>query len=419
MIAGAGSRAAVAAFAVTLAAAALAMPSAEAQTYKVLHTFMPGRDGREPSASLFLHRDEIFGTTYAGGGRYDGGTVFSIDKVGTETVLHSFRGWGGVHDGGGVGLPGTLVHDRAGNLYGTTYEGGASGNGVVFKLDLAGRETVLHNFLGTDGSNPYAGLIGDAARNPYGTTGYGGESNCGSLYNNEGCGTVFKMDQTGRETLLYSFKFGADGAQPYGSLIRDAAGNLYGTTTGGGNYNCPTGCGIVFKVDPNGVETEPYVFTGGRDGAIPFGGVALDAAGNLYGTTSAGGAYSEWGTVFRLDASGHETVLYNFTGGADGGGPFSGLTRDVAGNLYGTTEFGGDLSCHLFGAQGCGIVFKLDTAGKETVLHAFTGRSDGATPMGGLIVDSAGNLYGTASERGDLSCDVRHIGCGVVFEITP
>jgi uncharacterized repeat protein (TIGR03803 family) len=408
-------RTATAAWVMALALAAFGMvaTSAEAQTYKVVHIFTTGTDGADPYASLLLDRTGLYGTTYAGGGPFDGGTVFKIDKTGTEKVLHRFRGWGGVHDGGGVGLQGGLVRDPAGNLYSTTVAGGANDIGTVFKLDSSGKETVLHSFAGPEGSYPYAGLIRDAGGNLYGTT-------LGDVHCTYGCGTVFKLDRAGKVTLLYSFKGGTDGAQPYGGLVRDNEGNLYGTTLAGGSSNCDgEGCGIAFRLDMNGKETILHIFTGGSDGGNVFDGLVRNSAGNLYGTTSSGGSSPEYGIVFKLDPSGQETVLYNFTGGTDGGSPYSGLVQDVKGNLYGTTVFGGDLSCSVDGvAPGCGTVFKLDTTGRETVLYSFTGGRDGATPIGGLVIDSAGNFYGTASQRGDLSCG-SGIGCGVVFDLTP
>jgi len=273
--------------------------------------------------------------------------------------------------------------------------------------------TVLHEFKGypTDGANPFQEhLIGDSAGNLYGTTYSGGAS---------GYGVVFKLDTTGTESVLYSFTGGADGASPYAALLQDSAGNLYGTATGGGIGGCiPNGCGVVFKLDTTGTETVLYSFTGGTDGGYPGAGLIQDAAGNLYSTTFDGGA-SGAGVVFKLDTTGTETVLYSFTRGADGGGPKAGLIRDSAGNLYGTTASGGASSgC----GGGCGVVFKLDTTGTETVLHSFTGGAGGAGPSGGLSQDSTGNLYGTAEYDGVFSgddCKVSFLGCGVVFKLQP
>src|ERR1039458_5027725 len=190
--------------------------------------------------------------------------------------------------------------------------------------------------------------------------------------------------QTATETVLHHFASPPQGAYPEAGVVRDPAGNLDGTTVNGG----AAGWGVVFKLDTAGRQTVLYNFTGGADGGNPSGGVIGDSAGNFYGTTLNGGAAS-WGVVFKLDKSGHETVLYSFTGGTDGWNPSGGVIRDSAGNLYGTTQIGG--------AEGWGVVFKLDKSGQETVLYSFTGGTDGWNPSGGVIRDSAGNLYGTTS----------------------
>jgi uncharacterized repeat protein (TIGR03803 family) len=312
-------------------------------------------------------------------------------------VLHAFSGGAD----GGQPMAG-LMRDSTGNLYGTTEVGGTmsgpcatAGCGVVFKLDSTGSETVLHTFTGgADGRNPLAGLIRDSAGNLYGTTSAGG------LCSGVGCGVVFKLDPTtGKETVLYRFTGGADGAFPQASLFLDDAGILYGTTPQGGvNRGCGGGgCGVVFSLDPmTGEEKVLYTFTGGADGGEPVADLIRDSAGNFYSTASLGGIPEPCGlgcgVVFKLDSTGKETVLYTFTDGADGGVPVAGLIRDSIGNLYGTTEYGG--------APGWGVVFKLAPTGKETVLHTFTGGADGATPIAGLVRDVAGNLYGTAYQGG-------------------
>ncbi len=328
-------------------------PLAQARTYKVLYTFTGGTDGALP---------------YAG-----------------------------------------LIRDSQGNLYGTTENGGNSacqgGCGVVFKVDTSGNETVLYSFTGgADGWAPLAGLIRDAQGNLYGTTFAGGHiSGCGG----SGCGVVFKLDTAGQETALYSFKGGADGATPYAGLIRDAQGNLYGTAGGGHSGN-----GVVFKVSQAGKETVLYSFCPeGRpckDGAVPLAGLIWDSKGNLYGTTQVGGK-SRDGVVFELSPARKETVLHSFTGGNDGVYPEAGVIRDTQGNLYGTTWAGG--------AHDGGTVFELSPTGKETVLYSFTGAADGRLPTAGVIRDAQGNLYGTTSRAGNVSdCGS---GCGVVFEVSP
>jgi uncharacterized repeat protein (TIGR03803 family) len=229
---------------------------------------------------------------------------------------------------------------------------------------------------------------------------------------------VFELDPTGKETVLYNFTGGADGFEPNGDLVRDSEGNLYGTAFEGGSSNA----GVVFKVDPTGKETVLYSFTGGADGAHPYAGLVRDEAGNLYGTTGDGGNCEfNCGVVFKVDPTGKETVLYSFTGsgGVDGGLPYGRLVRDKQGNLYGTTWAGGNQGSYCTGF--CGVVFKVDPTGKETVLYTFTGQADGANPFAGLLRDTQGNLYGTTQYGGDLGSPqgwCYGFGCGVVFKIS-
>jgi uncharacterized repeat protein (TIGR03803 family) len=379
-----------------------ATQAAQAQTYSVLYSFggkggskRESKHGANPGAGLIEDKNgNFYGTTYDGGA-YSSGTVFRLDTTGAETVLYSFtRGADG-------GYPqASLVRDSAGNLYGTTLYGGAYNGGVVFKLDTTGAETVLYSFTGgADGGNPQASLVRDAAGNLYGTTVSGGGPGC---FPEDGCGTVFRLESSGNETVLHSFTGGADGGNPYAALVRDSAGNLYGTTGNGGAY----GWGVVFELKANGREKVLYSFTGGADGGSPTASLVRDSVGTLYGTTYVGGrpgCGSEFGcgTVFKVESSGNEAVLYSFTGGADGGNPFAGLVRDSDGNLYGTT-FGGGYDS--------GVVFKLKANGKEKVLHRFAGVR--GKPYGGLVRDSAGNLYGTTYLGGAYNE-------GAVFKITP
>jgi uncharacterized repeat protein (TIGR03803 family) len=380
-------------------------PSAQGQTFTVLHAFKGGTDGEGPNGGVV--RDpagNLYGTT-SYGGSFNFGTVFKLDTTGHETVLYSFTGGAD----GAIPLAGVIL-DSAGNLYGTTEHGGdltcnsGAGCGTVFKVDRAGEETVLYSFTtAADGAGtPFAGVIRDAAGNLYGTTADGGP-----FYS----GTVFKLDTTGKETVLYTFtggRGGTDGYLPSGALIRDAAGNLYGDTQLGGNYSF----GTLFKVDSTGKETVLYRFRGGSSGDEPVGSLIMDKAGDLYGTTQGGGTFYD-GTVFKLNPVGNKTVLYNFGSGSDGSLPVAGVIADTAGNLYGTTAYGG--------TSNVGTVFKLDKTGKETALYSFTGRADGALPVAGLIRDAAGNLYGTAYYGGDLSGSpcAGLGGCGVVFKIAP
>ncbi len=424
----------------------MAAPSVQAQgyTYDVMYTFTGSPDGANPAKNLVRDaQGNLYGTT-SGGGASGDGTVFKVDTTGKETVLYSFTGIGG----DGKSPHASLVLDAKGNLYGTTMTGGAGACsrkptcGTVFEFDTTtGKETVLFSFTdaGGGGANPEQGLVLDAKGNLYGMTPFGGS----------GYGTVFmlapptKSGGTWTETKLYSFcavANCADGGMPGAGLVRDAQGNLFGTTTGGGDVPCnpagtPPGCGVVFKLAPpaqsGGAWTETVVhsFTG-ADGAIPFSDLLLDTKGNLYGTTYMGGDIScnapeGCGTVFKVDSTGKESVLYSFTGtGGDGEAGVEGVVLDTKGNLYGTTYFGGDLSCpggtfHGGNFLGCGTVFKRDTTGKETVLHTFTGTGgDGAVPYAGLVRDTAGNLYGTAAGGGDFACNAT-TGCGIVFKLAP
>lgn len=319
-------------------------------------------------------------------------TIRSVQAQ-TFTVLHRFTG---ARSGDGTLPEAGLVRDAAGNLYGTTQYGGTGcpifvaplqlvvfGCGVVFRVAANGAETLLHRFGAAfpttkDGKYPVASLLRDSAGNIYGTTRLGGTF---------GWGAVFKLYPSGLEIVLHSFTNGADGGQPFGNVIRDVDGNLYGTTAAGGAFKN----GMVFKLNTTDKETVLHSFTGGADGREPFGGLVRDPAGNLYGTTAGGGAFGN-GTVFKLDTTGKEIVLHSFTSGADGSSPDAGLIRDSAGNLYGATTSGG--------AFGNGTVFKLNTTGEETVLHSFTGGADGGQPFAGLVRDAAGNLYGTTAGGG-------------------
>ncbi|MGB8888000.1 MAG: choice-of-anchor tandem repeat GloVer-containing protein [Candidatus Korobacteraceae bacterium] len=320
-------------------------------TETVLHSFENGTDGADPLAGLiFDAAGNLYGTTWLGG-LHGFGTVFELSPHGgswTETVLHSF----------GSGTDGTqplvsLIFDAAGNLYGTTYEGGIHGAGTVFELSPGQgggwTEKVLHSFgSGTDGAYPLYGVsLTGSAGNLYGTTYEGGI---------HGLGTVFELSPSGggnwTEKVLHSFGSGADGASPYAELIFDTSGNLYGTTFAGGIHSS----GTVFELSPSGgdwTEKVLHSFGNGTDGTEPFASL-IDAAGNIYGTTIGGGLHGA-GTAFELsprdDGSWTETELHSFSDGSDGGYPYAGLIFDRAGNLYGTTWQGG--------IHGAGTAFEI------------------------------------------------------------
>jgi uncharacterized repeat protein (TIGR03803 family) len=334
-------------------------------------------------------------------GTENAGTVFEIDSQGVETILHSF---GGPPDGGEP-FDG-LVRDKEGNLYGTTSYGGTHNLGTVFEVTKAGDERVLHSFNGADGRDPHAGLVLDSEGNLYGTTVYGGSGSCPSV-GKMGCGTVFVVNPQGHEHVLYSFKGGSDGEFPFSTLVRDAAGNLYGTTQSGG---CSDGenCGTVFQITKCGSEKVIHRFGGSNDGTSP-NGLIFGPKGKLYGTTASGGAHS-LGTVFELTTRGDEKVLYSFGGVPnDGTDPEAGLLWDGAATFYGTTEQGGGPGCF----NGCGTIFRVNTAGVETVEYSFGSDSTGGfIPLAALIRAPSGNLYGTTAEGGTS-------GDGTVFEFTP
>lgn len=358
----------------------------------------------------------LYGTTQLGGGQrtcdfgYGCGTVFKVDKTGKEVVLHSFTG---TPDGGNPYAG--MVRNKDGNLYGTTYAGGTAYDGTVFRMDRAGKESVIYSFRGRgDGAQPSSEMIVDNTGNLYGVSQEGGTGT--GCYG--GCGTVFKVDVGGKETVLYSLNQNT-GDYPVASLIRDNAGNFYSTgLEGGAGITCVNGCGTIFELGENGVETTLFNFMGSAGGGNPEGTLIRDGKGNLYGTTFLSGDSSCFmgygcGVLFRLSPSGEETVIHTFSGSPDGAFPFGSLLV-VNGVLYGTTEDGGDAACE------CGTVFSVSASGALQILHSFSG-TDGAGPAAGLVADSAGNLYGTTEAGGDLTCDpgTGAQGCGVVFKITP
>ena len=335
--------------------------------------------------------------------------------IGPYTVknLYSFTS---LSDGAAPSAP--LIQVKDGYFYGTTQLGGANGDGTIFKVDTGGHVTSLHEFTGTDGANSNGALVQATDGNFYGTTDYGGTHDEG---------TIFKMDSLGNISSLYSFSGIGDGARPLAGLIQGKDGYLYGTTVGGGTSNS----GTVFKTDLSGNLVTLYSFSGGADGYGPEAPLIQATDGLFYGTTDYGGVScgtgggATCGTIFQIDSLGNLTTLYAFTGGQDGANPDEALLEASDGFFYGTTLFGGDSSCSVSPYTGCGTVFKIDFAGKFTLLHAFSGKADGGVPFSSLLQAGDGDFYGTTTAGGNPSCSViasnenysTYIGCGTVFKM--
>jgi uncharacterized repeat protein (TIGR03803 family) len=311
---------------------------------------------------------------------------------------------------------GDLIRDAAGNFYGTTQFGGKSNRGVVFELDATGQQTILYDFTGaSDGGIPIGRLLRDTSGNLYGITSLGGDPTCS-------CGTVFKLAKNGSLKVLHSFKGGKDGAQNQGQpelgLVM-VNGDLYGSASFGGVSGCDgaLGCGVIFKVTQTGKETVLHRFSGQADGAFPQD-LINDQAGNIYGAT--GGSYLQGnaGTLFKVDTTGKLTTFYTLPGGTDGNSPRWRLTRDANGLIHGVTQFGGDTTTCALGASGCGVAFTVNAAGKEHVVYTFGKVArNGEEPSAGLL-DANGNFYGTTFYGGTTNATCS-FGCGVVYQITP
>jgi uncharacterized repeat protein (TIGR03803 family) len=400
---------------------------APAQTYTVIHNFSGGGDGANPYAGLTMDAaGNLYGTTLNGGAGYGG--VFKLKRAGSGFTLNPIYSFTGGNDG--AGPVARVVIGSNGTLYGTAHAGGQQncanfqfpGCGLVFNLRPQPRacntalcpwtESVLYSFTGaSDGANPWGNVIFDQSGNLYGTTEFGGIPSCGN-----GCGTVFKLAPSGgswTETVLYSFTNGSDGSRPFGGVTFDTSGNLYGTNLLGAGTGCENGqgCGTVFELAPSGsgwMENTIYAFQGGSDGGLPVAGVTFDQAGNLYTAALSYGSGGT-GTVVELSPSSGSWIfnlVFSFSG-SHRRGPEANLVMDQAGNLYGTA-FGA-------GAHGWGSVFKLTPSGGTwmyTSLYDFMGGSDGGNPISTVVFDANGNLYGTATVGGTT-------GHGVVWEITP
>ena len=380
--------------------------SVPAQTFTTLHNFTGGADGTGPDAGVIQDpAGDLYGATDVGGNLNCNassgcGVVFELNTAGTETVLHTFSG---NPDGEYPYMP--VARDKAGNIYGTTFSGGSSsceqnyGCGTVFKIDTAGNETVLHSFTGgSDSCNPWQGLLVDDAGTLFGTTwGYF----CSSTY-----GTIFKLDSAGKFTTLHHFTgYPSDGANPrFGHLTMDKCGNLYGVTYWGGAYNG----GALYKLSTKGKLILLYSFGSGWDSLNPEGSVVLDEAGNLYGTSSWGGP-AQAGTIWKVNRKGKETILHSFgCGRSDGCYTHAGVTRDSKGNLYGVAYWGG--------ANDWGALYKLSACGRLVLLHSFD-FSDGANPIGEVLRTDKGTLFGTTDEGGTGYCN--GWGCGTVWSYVP
>ncbi len=413
------------AWALTLAA--VAVSPARAQTFKTLYKFTEQDQGTLPDSTLVWDSaGNLYGTAGDSANGDGNGAVFKLSPSGDLTFLYVFAGEGGNGENGAQ--PEGVVFGNDGNLYGQTADGGYNGLGLIYKLPLDGQFTVLHNYLGPPGDGVFplgnAPLYLAPSGLFYGVTFEGGDGYCNG-YNFQGyCGVAFQVDSSGNESVIYNFSGSPDGYAPPGGLIQDAHGNLYGVTFGGGaNAGAVCGglggdygenCGSVFKLSPNSgggwTHSTIYSFKGGADGSTPTASpLTMDAQGNIYGSAvfhanpqCLGGC----GTLFKIDTTGNFTVLHSFAGGNDGDHPQS-VVSDASGNLYVATE-GGNPSC----ADGCGLVAKLDTTGKYTVLHKFNGKDGSA--LGSLhLNENTGILYGTAGEGGLCSF------CGTIFEIAP
>jgi uncharacterized repeat protein (TIGR03803 family) len=429
--------------------------SCAASDETVLHTFTTFNTGIGPDSGLAIDAaGNLYGTTYqsTSGCVPTCGNVYKLTKNSnggyTFSVIHNFRG----QPKDGAAPWGAPVLDSAGNVYGTTTNGG-SGCGVVYKLSPAANGTytssILHSFnavpANDDGCQPYSTLAFDQAGNLYGTTNQGGGGGVGGTFCFNGCGAVFKLaansDGTWTESVIHSFpgtEGSTDGQNPRGGVVFDSKGNLWSTTQTGGNLEAClqfqdfTGCGTVFELTPNedGTWTESnlFAFTGMSTGFNPWDGLVVDSKDNLYGMTTNGGIGN--GTVFRVtpqpgggvkEAIIHTFAVCNAIRCPDGVHPFNGLTIDASGNLYGTVFSGGGAGPSGGGfVSGDGIVFKLtpNSNGKwsEDILYRFRGESDGGFPQGDRVVlDGEGNIFGTASNGGAFNlCPV---GCGVVFKV--
>jgi uncharacterized repeat protein (TIGR03803 family) len=404
-----------------------------AQTFQVIYNFLGGTYGANPLAGLTMDSaGNLYGVTSAGGGgscvlisQPGCGLAFKLTPNNGKWNFSALYNFQGQPDGAAPLAPLTIGSN--GKLYSTTAAGGQGSCtlfgdtdcGTVFEIDETKSHTdkILYRFSGgTDGSGPLISGVTFVGDNMYGATEYGGDLSCNSP---DGCGAVYELSPTGKETVIHQFTdAGGDGGFPISGVVADQDGHLYGTTADGGNSSTCNGygCGTVYELVHSAsgwTENILYSFTGTSDGENPNGSLILDSKGNIYGTTWQGGS-GGGGTVFELHK--HESgtwSLYVLTSFETAGYAVDPLVMDSKGNLYGTTQNGG-------GAGSFGTVFELSPNGESwdyKDLYDFTGLTDGGNPRGGLVLDSAGNLYGTTFYYGSTDCSGS--GCGVVFEVTP
>jgi uncharacterized repeat protein (TIGR03803 family) len=406
--------------AAVIGAAVVPHAAAHPLSFHLLHTFTGPPDGIQPFDGLYRDAEgNLYGTTSSGGdancpngGGSGCGTVFEIEKTGGYKVLYSFQG------GADGNCPyAGVTGDAAGNLYGAT-EGINGATGTLFKLTPAGQETVLFSFSNfADGAVPNSTPVLDAAGNLYGTTFYGGDDNCG--YNGNGCGVIYKLSANGKFHVMHSFTNFAEGYELYTGVVISPSGTLYGTTLLGGDTKCApnAGCGAVFKVKPNGKFTVVHRFNRFAEGRYP-NAVTLDAAGNLYGTTD-GGGYKHCipddgggcGTIFKIDQAGRFSILYTFTPKLYSDGGYDALILDAKGDIFGSG---------IIGANTSGFVYELDTKGNFTDLLDFPNFGEGGgTTSNNIIRDKQGAFFGTMQIGGEPNCGTQLDGCGTVFKVLP
>jgi uncharacterized repeat protein (TIGR03803 family) len=385
--------------------------TAGASTEKVLWNFKGGTDGSEPWSNYFISdaKGNLYAAT-AAGGTYSAGTVFMLSPAGKETVLYEFTG----SNGDGNGPHGRLAFDAKGNIYGTTQGGGTNGTRTVYRLSPKSgggwTEKVIYNFsaTGADGTAPSAGMTIAADGTMYSTTPDGGAFEAGTVF------SLKKTSKGWKQTVIQNLNGSSNGGFPYEGLMMDTAGNLYGAAPTGG----ASGQGVIYRLSltkKGWVETVLHSFTGQNgDGAgLYWIDLISDKSGNIYGATSFGGTNGT-GTVWELVYSEtkktySESILYEFgaSGSGDGNNPYGGLAMDTKGNLYGTTLYGGP--------SNIGTFYKLTRQGKtwkETILHSFVGANDGNEPTGNPYIDATGRLYGMTQTGGKSNL-------GIVYRITP